>query len=93
MDEIDISGVDKSNLLYELWKRQKVAGFYSMNGLDAFAPKFNTEEAKQATSRYIDYHQGRAIKCDISKDTAFIGLYERDAGKGKFKEAVDAARK
>lgn len=91
MDEIDISGVDKSKLLYELWKRQKVAAFFSMSGFPS--PKFDAEAAKEETKGYIDYFDGRAIKCDLSKDTAFIGSYEYDAGKGKFKEAVDAARK
>lgn len=89
---MDISGVDKVKLLRELWTRQQVATFFTSGfGQMLPIPVFDENLAFKAVTQYIDYFQGRAIKADLSEDTVSIDAYERDAGRGKFAEAIKAA--
>lgn len=89
MTEYDISSVNKTALLYELWRRQSVAGFYK--NAPWLEPSWDAGAASKAVTGYIDYFQGRAIKLDLSKDKVDARLYDRDAGKGAFAEALAAA--
>ena len=66
-DEIDISGLDKVELLKRLWINIKPASFFT-NRPDVSVPSFNEGAAKDAVKKYIDYFQGRAIKMDLSGD-------------------------
>ncbi len=86
---VDISGLDKVELLHNLWRGGEVAGFYG----GGMSPSFNVERAQKAVAGYIDYYDGRAMKTDLSGDTAESWLYNRDAGAGKFESIVAAMRK
>jgi hypothetical protein len=89
---INISGIDKVQLLKALWLHSKPARFF-----DAFpsapVPYFDEKEANVAVKRYIDYFQGRLIKCDLSKDEVEPRLYDRDFGQGAFSKVVASVRK
>lgn len=41
---------------------------------------------------YIDYYEGRLIKCDISGDRANFISYDMHYGKGEFQRIVDEIR-
>ena len=71
----DISGLDKVELLHELWKNQTVAPFFAGRGS---SPSFDRNDAIKALKNYIDYFCGRAIKANLSGDTADFGSYNRD---------------
>lgn len=86
---INISGIDKVDLLQALHARQVPAGFFG--GFSG--PSFDKEKAKEAVKQYIDYFCGRAIKTDVSKDTVDPWLYDRDAGQGAFQSVVDSLKK
>jgi hypothetical protein len=89
MATIDISGLDKVELLFNLWNNQPfIAPAYIGNPL-----MFDDVNARKAVTRYIDYFNGRPIKTDLSKDTVDTWLYNRDAGKGKFEAIVEMLRK
>lgn len=91
MEDINISGIDKGMLLHSLWLGQVPAGFFSANSV--LPPDFNEEKASQiAKSGYIDYYCGRAIKTNLSGDSADPWLYDRDAGKGEFERIVKEIR-
>lgn len=92
MTEIDISGLDKVELLRGLWIASKPAIFYSMFP-DAAIPSFDEQSAKQAVSKYIDYFDGRCIKCDLRKDTFDPRLFDRDFGEGAALRVVQKLRK
>lgn len=88
---IDISNLDKSKLLYCLWKGQVTAGYFTATGTTP--PDYNEAGASKVVANgYIDYYQGRAIKTDLSKDIVDPWLYDRDAGKGKFAKIVSDLR-
>ena len=90
MSQLDISGLDKVELLRRLHRGQSVAGFYAGN--PSFAPPFNAATAEDAVKDYIDYFCGRCIKTDISGDDVNPRMYDRDAGAGKFAQIVKEMR-
>jgi hypothetical protein len=79
--DIDITGIDKVELLTALWLNSKPAAFYTFN-YQVDVPGFSKQEAKEAVKKYIDYFCGRCIKMDLSGDTTDVYSYERDFGKG-----------
>ena len=83
---IDISNVNKVNLLHALWEASAPAAFFTMNGITP--PSWDEKLAKEACKGYIDYFQGRMIKTDISGLTADPYFYDRDCGEGAFENAV-----
>lgn len=85
---VDIKGLDKVDLLRALY-----ADVFKSPWAWVQTDGFNDDLAKEAVKRYIDYFQGRAIKCDLSEDTVDPRLYDRDAGVGQFQKVVDCLRK
>ena len=85
--QINISNIDKVQLLRALWENMKPSRFNMMRGI---AIQFNEREAENAISGYVDYFCGRCIKIDFSEDIVDPRLYERDAGIGKFQQIVDS---
>ena len=90
MSQIDIKSIHKTKLLRSLWENSQTASFFSMSGLPA--PDYDEQKAVNAVNGYIDYFQGRVIKCDISGDTADPRLYDLDNGKGAFQKIVSQLR-
>jgi len=60
---IDITGIDKVELLKLLWNNSKPAVFYAFSGTPA--PLFNDRLANESINGYIHYFQGRLIKLDL----------------------------
>ncbi len=89
MTTVDISGLNKVALLYNLWINQKVIAPAYME----IPIWFDDETAVKAVTKYIDYFNGRPIKTDISRNIASTWLYDRDAGKGRFAHVVEMMRK
>lgn len=83
--EISIKNLNKLKILELLWENIEPASFFVGR---MPAPGFNNELARIAVTKgYIDYFCGRAIKCDLSKDTVNTRLYDRDVVV-KFKELI-----
>lgn len=86
---ICISGLDKVELLFRLWKRQVFTG---KNGCDAASyteSAFDRALAARACKQSMNYFHGKAIKVDISGDHVDPWLYDRDAGAGAFALVVE----
>ena len=90
-NNISIKGLDKVELLKNLWQGQIPAGYFALSSVRG--PAFNEETAKEEVKKHIDYFCGRAIKTNLSGDEIDPYLYDRDAGKGKFAQIVDGMRK
>ncbi len=90
-NEIDISGVDKAELLAGLYNRSKPQGF----GFVHFDKNPMTREQAQEilkTDQSFDYLQGRVMKIDIGGDTMNPWGFDRDNGKGAAQSVVDAVK-
>lgn len=99
-DTINISGLDKAEVLAALFNasRQQGLGVLDLSG----ASPMTVDDARRYTSqggdqRY-DYLLGRVMKVDLSGDQLRTALYDRDNGPGAAAEALEplleaAARK
>lgn len=89
---VDISGLDKDQLLLALWKRATVASFY--NVVPQLAPQFDLYTAQsQVKNGYADYICGRPIKVQIyDSDVVSSVAYDRENGIGAFEDVVDSLR-
>lgn len=92
---VDVTGVDRDELLYALWSNSKPAAFFSFipHNITLIAPHFEypSQEQKSYSDGYIDYHCGRLIKSNVYTKRNVIDptLYDRDYGKGAFQTIVN----
>lgn len=89
---IDIKGLDKAEVLKELYNNSihQGLGFLNFNSKD-----MTLEEAKEILKQrtYFDYLNGRVMKVDLSSDDEFEEwLYDRDNGIGSAKRVIDELR-
>lgn len=91
-NEIDIKGIDKAELLAALYNEARPMG---MGWLQASAAAMTVEQARELLSQqsYFDYVHGRPLKVDLSGDSLFGGLYDRDQGRGHAAEVVERLRR
>lgn len=90
MSSVDISGLNKKELLLRLWEKANIASFFTTSGIPA--PAFDHKLAETAVDGYIDYFCGRCIKSDLSGKYANPVWYNRDAGDGQFEKIVNSMR-
>ena len=89
--KIDIKGIPKVLLLQHLWENTSPPGDLKFIWKFLTTIPFNKHIAEKGIKRDLDYYQGRPIKCDISGDTAYTKLYDRDSSKS-FKDIVNDIR-
>ena len=92
MPFVNIEGLNRNELIRQLWKNQKVASFFTLGAGGLLPqPPLPTDEdiEKQMYMGGLDYLNGRCIKTNF-KNLAQVEtrLYNRDAGEGKFEEIV-----
>ena len=87
MNDIDISGMDKAELLVKLFNASKPQG---MGFLQPHASEMTIEEARDLLKEqtYFDYVRGRVTKIKLSGDTLNPALYDRDNGQGAAARAL-----
>ena len=87
---IDISGLDKADLLIALYNGSKQQG---MGFLHEPTPltKYEANDLLRQTS-YFDYLRGRVMKVDLAGDTLDPWGYDRDLGEGAAARIVDNVR-
>ena len=89
---IDITGLDKAEVLHVLYQKARYKGL----GLYAAVIKYSVEDARRdyeaSECKYFDYLYGRVIKVDLSKDSFDSWLYDRDNGIHAAEEAINKLR-
>ncbi len=89
-DSIDISGLDKAEVLQALFNasKQQGMGFADKSG----ANQMSIEDARKYTSKdnrqYYDYLRGRVMKVDLGTNDLRVALYDRDNGPGAAARAL-----
>lgn len=89
---INIKGLDKAELLVELYNHSHQQGL----GLLQRAKNLTVEEAREMLKQttYFDYLYGKVMKVDLSNDEELNEfLYDRDNGQGAAQAVVDEIRK
>lgn len=92
MNTIDITGIDKAELLVSLHENATPTGLGWLHP-HAFE-SLTKEEAESALKEctQFDYFRGRPLKVDLSSDRVDPRLYDRDAGQGAFARIVEQLR-
>jgi len=89
---IDITGLDKRDVLAALYNKSRPLG---MGFLHHTPDDMTREEAGELLEKqtYFDYLRGRVMKVRLDSDTGFEEwLYDRDNGKGAAQSVVDGLR-
>lgn len=89
---INIKGLDKAQLLVELYNHSHQQGL----GMMQPSKSLTIEDAKKLLEQttYFDYLYGKVMKVDLSSDEEFEErLYDRDNGQGMAQSVVDGMRK
>lgn len=89
---VDISGLDKAEVLLALWKGSHAQGM-SFLGLETFDIEDARKIIAESKSMYFDYVAGHVIKCDLSGDTFNPRNYDRDNYEGAAEDVIDALRR
>lgn len=90
---IDITGLDKAEVLAALWQSSKTQG---MSFLGRTKSNFvDVEEARRLleVQQSFDYLYGHVMKVDLSGDSFDPYLYDRDVGVGAAQDVIDRLRK
>jgi len=85
---IDISKLNKAEVLAGLYNASKVQG---MGFLQAVDGEMTTEqaEAELKETHSFDYLHGKVMKIDLSDDEFEEWLYDRDNGQGAAQSVID----
>lgn len=84
-DTIDISGLNKAEVLAALYNasKQQGMGFMHRRGAEPMSKEQAEEELRAAgADPYFDYLHGRVMKISLKDDALRTGLYDRDNGEG-----------
>ena len=90
-DVVDITGLDKAEVLLALWKGSHAQGM-SFLGIESFDIEAARKIIAESKSMYFDYVAGHVIKCDLSGDTFNPRNYDRDNYEGAAEEVIEALR-
>lgn len=89
MSIIDISKMDKAEVLSKLYNNAKPRGlgYFKFESKD----QMNIEEAQKILDEgqtYFDYLKGRVLKISLKTDKLNTTLYDRDNGQGAAEKAL-----
>jgi hypothetical protein len=85
---IDISKLDKAEVLRKLFNRSKPQGLGFLHYTQTNMSSEKAQELLDEGHTYFDYVQGRVMKVDLSGDEFNEALYDRDNGPGAAKAAL-----
>lgn len=89
MEEIDISKMDKAEVLAALYNNSTPQGMGFLNAENFDMSKETAEEILNSSkNRYFDYLKGRVLKVDLVGDSFAPFLYDRDNGSGAAERAI-----
>jgi hypothetical protein len=90
---IDISGLDKSEVLAALYNRTHVQGLGVLHYDSKDMTKEEAQELLNSGCTYFDYLKGRVMKVDLSKNEFDPYRYDRNNYQGAAQDAVNMLRK
>jgi hypothetical protein len=89
--EVDISGLDKKDVLKQLWLGSEPAIVFLSRGIEP--PEYDPKEADKVIEKgYVDYLCGRAIKTELRTDKLENYKYDKYNGEGSMQKAIDLLR-
>lgn len=94
MSDIDITGLDKAEVLSTLFNasKQQGMGFMDSSGVEDMTVEGAREILSVDRPLYFDYLKGRVMKVNLSEDAFSPALFDRDNGQGAAAAAIDKLR-
>ena len=90
---IDISGLDKGEVLFALYNASHYQGLSFLGATSNYTLADAKRDYEASPSKYFDYHYGKVLKVDLSEDSFDPRLFDRDCGEGAAAAAIEALRK
>lgn len=88
MSNIDISKLNKAEVLAALYNASKQQGLGFLNPLGAQLMTKEQAAEEHPESNYFDYLHGRVMNVDLTGNTLNPDLYDRDNGPGAAQRAL-----
>lgn len=93
MSVIDISGLDKAEVLHALYHRSHVQGLGILQAIPEYTVDDARKDLDEQPGYYFDYLHGRVLKVDLFGDSFDSRLYDRDCGEGAAEAAINELRR
>jgi hypothetical protein len=93
MSVIDISGLDKAEVLHALYHRSHVQGLGILQAIPEYTVDDARKDLDEQPGYYFDYLHGRVLKVDLFGDSFDSWLYDRDCGEGAAEAAINELRR
>ncbi len=92
MSKIDITGLDKAEVLLALYNASDYLGRGYLGAVEKFDLEDARREYEASNNKYFDYLHGKAIKADLSGDEFDDFKFDNYFGKGAAQRAIDGLR-
>jgi hypothetical protein len=89
---IDISGLDKVEVLRALYAKSKVLDMGRLAFVSGDLDYSEAKEILECQRGYVDYLKGRVMKVDLSRDTLSTRMFNRDNGDGAAEAVIKNLR-
>lgn len=93
MSVIDISGLDKAEVLLALYNGSHCQGLGFLAATNTYTLEDAKRDLEESFDGYFDYLRGRVLKVDLSGDSFDSWLYDRDCGEGAAEAAINELRR
>jgi hypothetical protein len=90
---IDITGLDKAEVLHALYHRSHVQGLGILQAIPEYTVDDARKDLDEQPGYYFDYLHGRVLKVDLFGDSFDSWLYDRDCGEGAAEAAINELRR
>ena len=92
MAKVDISGLDKAEVLYALYNGSHYQGISFLGRVNNYTLEDCRNDYEKSQDKYFDYLHGKVIKVRLNEDTFDSTLYDRDCGEGAAQKVIDNMR-
>ncbi len=89
---IDISDLDKADVLAALYNNSKAQGMELLQFDPANMSKEQAQEILETGQTYFDYLAGRVMKIDLKTSSLSPWFYDRDNGEGAVERVIKSLR-
>ena len=91
-EEIDLSGLNRADVLAVLYNSSKPQGMGFLQYDPAPMTREQAQEILDRNHTSFDYLKGRVMKIDLSRNKLDTRLYNRDNGEGTAERAISSLR-
>lgn len=89
---VDITGLDKVEVLYALYNASHVQGLGFLQAVDNYTLEDARRDYEASDDKWFDYLHGRVLKVDLSGNEFNPRLFDRDCGNGAAAAAIEKLR-